>query len=99
MAVRGWSQFMGHCRVHSQDQDHVLYVYYPTHRWARFLPDPLAEMLTALTKALLSMDRCQIFLGGRAQARVNLFSHSADITLPPVCIFISALTMLYYQYH
>lgn len=39
MTERGWSQFMGHCTVHSQDQG--LYAYYPTHVWARRLLDLL----------------------------------------------------------
>lgn len=39
-AERAWSQFMGHCRVHSQDQG--LSVYYLTHGWARFPPGPMA---------------------------------------------------------
>lgn len=54
---------------------------------------------TAPTLALVFMGGCQIVVGGGTQMRDVLFNHNADITLPPVCIFIIALTMLHYQYH
>lgn len=38
-AERGWSQFIGHCRVHSQDRG--LSASYLMHRWMTFLPGPL----------------------------------------------------------
>ena len=56
------------------------------------------QTLTAPTKALLSVKRCQIFVRGGAQARVNLSSYSADIVLSPVCIFMSTLIKVLY-YH
>lgn len=61
---RNWSHFMGHCRVHSQNQG--LYVYYPTHGLMRLLPDPGRVILdpTASTKALLFVLQYQILLGG-----------------------------------
>lgn len=59
-AERGWSQFMGHCRVHSQDQG--LSAYYLMHREARFLLGLLGygAGFHSSQKGILSMDGCQI---------------------------------------
>lgn len=80
-AERGWSQFTGHCRVHSQDRD--LFASYRTYRWATFLPGPLAVLdLTTPKRTLLSMDGCQIVVGGRIQTRDALFGHLSDVLTP-----------------
>ena len=60
MAKRGWSWFMGHCKVHRQDQG-LLLITWCMDRWgASKVPWHMVLDHTAPTKALLPMDRCQI---------------------------------------
>lgn len=60
---------MCHCRVHSWDQDLSIY---PTHRWVRLLRSrDMGLDATVPSKALLSMNRCQIFVVGGGQEDKN----------------------------
>jgi len=68
---RGWSWFMGHFRVHSQNQG--WYVCYLMHRWARLLLVPRNMVLdpTAPTKTLLPVDGYQIVVERGDMARTS----------------------------
>lgn len=71
---------MCHCRVHSWDQDLSIY---PTHRWVRLLRSrDMGLDATVPSKALLSMNRCQIFVvgGGRRTKMRDIFCyHDTDV--------------------
>lgn len=78
-AQRGWSQVIGHCRAHRQDQH--LSAYCLMHRWVEFLPGPLTfgAGSAAPPKALLSMDGHQIVVVMQTQTRDVFFGHPAHV--------------------